>query len=64
MLYNPLKKEIKRKINLPVYYTGLTVSADISINGEQKETYYIKRDYSIDYEVIIPAEGYIWLLIE
>lgn len=64
LLYNPLKENILRKIKLPLYYTGLTDTAKISIGEEAAKTYKLNRDYSIDIDVSIPAEGYIWLVIK
>jgi hypothetical protein len=64
MLYNPLTQEIKRTVNIPLYYTGNEEKVSISLNGNQKTSYELKRDYSVDLELVIPAESYVWLLIE
>jgi hypothetical protein len=64
MLYNPLEEAITRTIELPLYYTGLTTVAHISIeNGISKE-YKLSRVYSVEVTVRIPAQGYIWLTIK
>ncbi len=63
LLYNPLKESILRTIKLPLYYTGLTDKAQISIQEGVAKTYKLNRDYSVDLEVSIPAEGYIWLVV-
>jgi hypothetical protein len=64
MLYNPLAKELQKTISIPLYYTGLTDLAHVKLNGIKESTHKLNRDYSIDFEVIIPANGYVWLLIE
>ncbi len=63
LLYNPLKTQITRKITLPLYYTGLTKKAKVSIYDSSTKSYTLNRDYQIDVEVTIPAEGYIWLVV-
>lgn len=64
LLYNPLKQTISRKIKLPLYYTGLTEKAAVSIQENTPKTYKLNRDFSIDLEISIPAESYIWLTIQ
>lgn len=63
LLYNPLNNNILRKIKLPLYYTGLSDKATISVQDSQAKTYTLNRDYSVDLEVSIPAEGYVWLVV-
>ncbi|AWV98290.1 alpha-galactosidase [Arcticibacterium luteifluviistationis] len=64
MLYNPLPAAIERNINIPLYYTGLVDNANVRLNGGEATFHALNRDYSIDYQVTIPANGYVWLLIE
>lgn len=63
-LYNPLDKEITRTIKLPLYYTGLTDKALLKKEGGDGVSYTLKRDYSIDLPVTIPAKGFTWYVIE
>ena len=63
MLYNPTNKEITRVIKLPLYYTGLTRKAKISQDGGKARKYRLKRDYSVEVEVTIPASGHTCLQI-
>ena len=63
LLYNPLKENVLRTIKLPLYYTGLTDKAEISVQEGKTKTYKLNRDYSVDLEVSIPAEGYVWLVV-
>jgi hypothetical protein len=64
MLYNPTGKAIKRHIELPLYYTGLTTTASVSEQGGAPKMYHLKRDYSVGLDCTIPANGYTWLTVE
>lgn len=64
MLYNPLPEPITRRIQLPLYYTGLTKKALVSQEGAKARMYKLDRSYSVSIEVSIPANGYTWLVIE
>ncbi|MBN2295257.1 MAG: hypothetical protein JXM70_22695 [Pirellulales bacterium] len=64
MLYNPLNKPIERVIKLPLYYTGLTDTAMISIDGAPAREMRLGRDYELPLSVKIPAKGHAWVLIE
>jgi hypothetical protein len=64
MLYNPTGEEIQRSISLPLYYTGLSESATISIGEGEPATYSLSRDYQAEIEVTIPANGSSSILIK
>lgn len=64
MLYNPLKQEIERTIELPLYYTGIKNVAKIGVKNGALKTYQLDKNSSAKITVKIPAEGYTWLLIE
>jgi hypothetical protein len=64
LLYNPLKEPVLKKIKLPLYYTGLTQEAQVRVEEGNPKTYKLNRDYSVDLDVSIPAEGYIWLVVQ
>lgn len=61
LLYNPLETPITRIIRVPLYYTGLEDTAVI-FNPELLEERVIKlnRNYEIELQVTIPAEGWVW----
>lgn len=63
LLYNPQKAPLKRKIKLPLYYSGLTKKAQVSLNDENPKNYTLARDYTIEIDVTIPADGYIWMVV-
>ena len=57
MFFNPTDKVIRKKINLPLYYTGLETNALIREKEGKTNTYKLKRDYSVEIEVEIPVNG-------
>lgn len=63
LLYNPTGKILNRTIRLPLYYTGLTKTAHIQIGEDQVRELEIERDYSVEIQVSIPANGYRHILI-
>jgi hypothetical protein len=64
MVYNPTDKMIKRVISLPLYYTGLTEAAWIREREGKPKKYKLDREYNVQLEVIVPARGYNWFVIE
>ena len=64
LFFNPTNEPMTKTISLPLYYTGLSKEATI-INSKGVATKHIlKRDYSIDFTVNIPADSYSWYVIE
>jgi hypothetical protein len=64
LFFNPTKKPINRTISLPLYYTGLTKEARIVDAKGLVQKYTLNRDYTIDFTLTIPADGYNWFVIE
>lgn len=64
MLFNPSSISMKKKIKLPLYYTGLQEKANIRIENGDLKSFELSRNYDVDMEVEIPAEGYTWLIID
>lgn len=64
MLYNPLKEKITRTIKMPLYYTGLTVSAKVKEKEGAYKTYQLNRNYEIELTFTIEPESYTWFVIE
>lgn len=64
MLYNPLKVPIKRSIQVPLYYTGLTETAAFREKGGKPVRLKLNRAYEATLQVEIPAESYNWYVIE
>ena len=64
LVFNPLDREVSQTIDLPLYYTGLTDTAQIrEADGPAKE-YKLDRDYNVRLPVTLPANGYTWIIIE
>lgn len=64
MFYNPTSEVMKRRIKLPLYYTGLTETASIREQEGTPASYRLGRDYTVELDVTIPANGYTWYVIE
>lgn len=64
LFFNPTDKAITRRIDLPLYYTGLTETARIREKEGRAVKYRLGRDYSVQLDVTIPAKGYTWYVIE
>lgn len=63
MLYNPLNEKITRTLEIPVYYTGLTNSANVRNSDGKTKKYKISRDYKISLDITLPSKGYGWFVI-
>ncbi len=64
LLNNPTGEEMSRSIQLPLYYTGLTQNASIQLGDKETRNYILARDYSVEIEVTIPANGYLPIIIK
>jgi hypothetical protein len=59
-----LNESITRKIEIPVYYTGLKDKASVQEQESKSKVYSINRDYKISLSVTIPAKGYQYYIIK
>lgn len=65
VLYNPLNEPIARTIALPLYYTGLTTTARLRINGKGgAKTAALDGDRTVRIKVNIPAQAMVWVTVE
>jgi hypothetical protein len=64
MLYNPTDEEMQRRVILPLYYCGLTETAEVSADEGEFAVYSLNREYEIEIEVSIPAHGSSRVLIK
>ena len=64
LLYNPTDEVVERTISLPLYYTGLTKTANIQIGEDLSKELELSRDYKVEVKVSIPANGYLPILIK
>jgi len=63
-VYNPLDQEVSQKIELPLYYTGLTELARIREQDGEGTVYTLDREYRVQVQVKVPAKSYTWFVIE
>ncbi len=64
LVYNPLTEAVSRKIKIPLYYTGLTDTARVQVAGGKIQEHILDREYNIETEVTVEAQGYTWVLIK
>jgi hypothetical protein len=64
MICNPLDQPVRREVKLPLYYTGLTTTAEIRVQDGEPQQYKLDRGYNVTVPVTIPARGCTWLVIE
>ena len=64
MVYNPLAESVKKKIRVPLYYTGITASAIVSHEDKDAVKIPLSRDYSIELTVTVPAHSTTWYVIK
>ena len=59
LLFNPLKTPIRRRLRIPLYYTGLEKTA-VFFNDAGKRAYTLNRQYEVELPVTLPAAGWVW----
>jgi hypothetical protein len=64
MIYNPLEREVKKTLSVPLYYTGLKAKAAVCERDGRPKRYTLNRDYAIALPVTVPARGVTWFVIE
>lgn len=62
-LYNPLSEEITRTIRLPLHYTGLTGTAQVSINGEAAKPMKLDATNTLELSVRIAAQSRTFVIL-
>jgi hypothetical protein len=62
--YNPLPEPIEWEIRVPLYYTGLTESAKVSVEGGPPAVVRLDRTETANVKVKIPARGRTWVVFE
>ncbi len=62
-VYNPRLTAVTRTLRVPLYYTGLTETAKISDADSEPTEYRLSRNYEVEMQVTIPAQGMRWYVI-
>ena len=64
MVYNPTPRRIRKELELPLYYTGLTKTAMIHREGGKATKYTLDRQYNVKIPIDMQPDSYTWLVIE
>ena len=64
VVFNPLTETVTRRLRVDLYYTGLTDVARVRHEEGDSAEYHLARDYTIELEVTVPAEGMTWYVIQ
>ncbi len=64
VLFNPLDQPVTRVIRVPLYYTGLTDTAQFSGDGTEPQTLKLDRQHHVTLSITIPAKSMAWRLIQ
>lgn len=62
--YNPLPETITREVRVPLYYTGLSQTAKVSVEGGAPTTVQLDRTEIATLNVTIPAYKRTWVVFE
>ncbi|KAK8814405.1 hypothetical protein WA158_008267 [Blastocystis sp. Blastoise] len=63
MIFNPLTTNIKKTINIPVYYTGIENKLALSHEGRDEVVITINRDYSIDIDISMEPKSVTYYIL-
>lgn len=64
VVYNPTDQVIRKKIKVPLYYSGISDFAKIREQENHPKLYKLDRDYKVELEITIQPKGYNWYAIE
>ena len=64
VVFNPLKRPVSKTLSVNLYYTGLTDNATVSSSDGKQQLIQLKRDYTADIPIVVPAEGMSWYVLE
>jgi len=64
LIFNPTDNIIKKKIKIPLYYTGLTKEASVREQEGVSKVHELNREYEIEIEVVVKPNWYNWFVIE
>lgn len=64
MVFNPLDRDVTRNLTLPLYYTGLTDTANVRWRDGQPKTYHLDRQYNITVPLRMSPRSVTWLTLE
>ena len=63
LVHNPRDHAVTRTLRLPVYYTGLTTTALVSVDGGVARPMPVDRQFFVSVPVTVPANGLTWMVL-
>ena len=65
-MYNPTNSRITRPIKVPLYYTGLTKQAVISLPNDDQHwtTVLLNRDFSVEIDVDLMGQSMAYYVVK
>ena len=64
MVYNPLDHKVEKTLAVPLYYTGLTHSVQVSERDGISQDLKLDREYRVSLPVNIPSRGVTWFVFQ
>ena len=64
LFFNPTDRDLTKKIKIPLYYTGLTSTVEVTDEKGNAKIHSLERDYSIDLKVSVPKRGSAWFVLK
>jgi len=64
VVFNPLDEAVQRTLSVNLYYTGIEETARIRCGDGPWRQHKLDRDYSVQLDVDVPAQGFRWYVIE
>ena len=64
LVFNPTDAPVKKKISVPLYYTGLIDKANVRERENKPESVKLNRAHEIEIEVEVKPNWYNWYVIE
>ena len=64
MVHNPLDRAAKKRLKLPLYYTGLTTTASIREQQGKSKKYELDREYNVVIPVNMAPRSVSWFIVE
>ena len=62
VVWNPLKTAVKETVQVPLYYSGLSGKASLSVNGGVAKTVNLDAQQRVSMELSVPAEGFAYYI--
>ena len=64
MVYNPLDRAVEKQLKLPLYYTGLTDTANIREQHGKSSEYALDPQYNVEIPIKVAPKSVTWFVVE